>query len=275
MIASLAELFQYKDLVENLVLRDLKLRYRNSVLGFLWSLVNPLLLMLVFTVVFTVMLPNWSTPHYPIFILCAVLPWNFFNTSIMGAITTISGNGNLIKRVYFPRETLTISSVLANFVNFCLSLIVLILLILLFRMPITVWALYLPLIMAVQVLFILGVALLLATVNVFYRDTTVIMEVLMQAWFFLTPVVYPMERLPESGQILGISLSIRRLAYILNPMASIIASYRSILYGATDGSPPVPPGLDFFSRTALTALGVFLIGYLIFTRYSRRFAEEV
>ena len=275
MISKLRELYAYWELAENLVIRDLKVRYKNSVLGFLWSLLNPLLLMLVFTVVFTIMLPNLAIPKFPVFVLCALLPWNFFNTSVLGATTSIVSNGHLIKKVYFPREILPIAMVLSNFVNLLLALPVLFALIVFFRVPLNVSLVYLPLIMIVQVAFTIGMALILATLDVFYRDTGVIMEVIMQAWFFLTPVFYPVDILPEWRTLWGIALPIRRLTYILNPMASIIASYRSVLYGFTNGSPPAPPAFDFFSRTIVTSLIFLAVGYVIFTRSSHRFGEEV
>ena len=269
------ELRAFRELIGNLVVRDLKVRYKNSTLGFLWCLVNPLLLMVVFTLVFTIMIPNLSVPHFPVFVLCALLPWNFFQTSVMASLDSISGNGSLIKKVYFPREVLPISVVFANFVNFLLSIPVLFLFIFLAKIPITIWILYLPLIMLTQVIFTLGIALILATLNVFYRDTSVIMEVLMQVWFFMTPVFYPIDVLPETSMLWGMALPIRRLIYILNPMASIIASYRSVLYGFIGGGPPAAPAFDFFTRTFVTAVLCFVIGYAFFTRYSHRFAEEI
>ncbi|NLD44711.1 MAG: ABC transporter permease [Chloroflexi bacterium] len=275
MTAKIRELLGYRELIENLVIRDLKVRYKNSVLGFLWSLVNPLLLMLVFTVVFTVMLPNVEIPRFPVFVLCSLLPWNFFNASLIGAVNSITQNGHLIKKVYFPREILPISVVFSNLANFLLALPVLLALVLILGGRFTVWLVYLPIVMAVQVCFTLGVALVLAALNVFYRDTSVIMEVIMQAWFFLTPVFYPVELLPEWKTVLGIVWPVRRLVYILNPMASIIATYRSVIYGFVDGSPPAPVAWDFFTRTALTAVLVLLAGYWFFTRYSHRFGEEV
>lgn len=275
MIAKARELLSYRELIESLVMRDLKVRYKNSVLGFLWSLLNPLLLMLVFTVVFTVMAPNTTIRDFPAFILCALLPWNFFSTAMSGAVNSIVHNGHLIKKVYFPREVLPISVVLSNLVNFLLALPVLFLFLAIFRIPFTIWLVYLPVIMAVQVAFVIGIALILATVNVFYRDTAVILEVVLQAWFFLTPVFYPAEFLPEWRTVLGLALPVRRLTYILNPMASIVASYRSVLYGFANGAPPAPPAWDFFSRTVLTALVCLIIGFVVFARYSRRFGEEV
>jgi len=271
----LRELYDYRDLLFNLVVRDIKVRYKNSFLGFLWSLVNPLLLMLVFTTVFTVMLPNLSVPKFPVFVLSALLPWNFFNTSVIGSIGSIVNNGHLIKKVYFPREILPISVVLSNFVNLVLALPVLIIFIILFKIPITLSLLFLPLVMLTQIIFTIGISLILSTLNVFYRDTGIIMEVIMQAWFFLTPVVYPLEILPEWGYVLGMGLPIRRITYILNPMASIIATYRSVLYGYVNGSPPTAPAPDFFIRTLVTAIAVLVVGYWYFTRKSRYLGEEI
>ncbi|RMI27757.1 MAG: ABC transporter permease, partial [Calditrichaeota bacterium] len=169
----------------------------------------------------------------------------------------------------FPRESLPVSVVLANLINFLLSLVVLFGLILAFGMPISRWILLLPLVIAVQVIFTIGFALIMATANVFYRDTQIIMEVVMMAWFFLTPIFYPVEILPRNYLLWGMSFDVWRWVNILNPMASIIATYRVILYSAA------PPDIYFFMRTLVTAVGTLVVGALIFYRYSRTFAEEV
>jgi ABC-type polysaccharide/polyol phosphate export permease len=205
-----------------------------------------------------------------------VLPWNFFSTAVMGGINSIVGNAHLIKKVYFPWEALPLSTVLANLVNFLLSLLVLFVFILFYRIGFTPWLLaYLPLIVLVQVMFILGLSMILATLNVYYRDTAVIMEVLLLAWFFLTHIFYPIDILPKHYSIFGMGWDIHRLTYILNPMASVIAAYRDILYGSIAGGPPGPPALDFLGRTAITSVGVLAVGYSVFCRYSKSFAEEV
>ncbi len=263
-----AELWRYRELVRNLVLRDLKARYKNSILGFVWSLLNPVLMMLVFTVVFTVMLPT-NIPKFPVFILCGILPWNWFSGSVGGAVHTIVANAGLIKKIYFPREALPVSLVLSNGVNFLLALLVLFPLMLIFQTPITPWLLFLPILIVIQMIFTLGVALIVATLNVFFRDTGVIMEVVLQAWFFLTPVVYDIRVLPQHKLILGYDVNVQRLAYILNPIGSIIANYRDILYWG------LPPGLDFLLRTAATSVLVLVIGYWLFTHFAPQFGEEV
>jgi lipopolysaccharide transport system permease protein len=269
MKARLLELFQYRELIRNLVIRDLKVRYKNSGLGFLWSLLNPLAMMGVFTLVFTFMMPNNTIDRFPVFVLCALLPWNFFRDSLIGSIASIVTNAPLIKKVYFPREVLPLAVVLSNLVNFLLALSVLFAMLLVFRVRLTAWALLLPLVIGTQLIFTLGLGFALSTANVFYRDTAMIMDVVMLAWFFVTPIFYPIGILPQQRLLFGLDLNIHRLTYILNPMASIISTYRVILY---HGARPAP---DFFFRTFVTAVVILVLGYLIFTRHSKVFAEEV
>ncbi|MCC9076242.1 ABC transporter permease [Litorilinea aerophila] len=265
----LAELYHYRELIRNLVISELKARYKNSVLGFIWSLLNPLGMMLVFTVVFGVLWPNGQIEKYPIFLLCGLLPWNYFAASINSSMHSIVGNGQLIKKVYFPREVLPIATVLAQLVNFLLAFLVLFAVLLVFRSQFSPWLWMLPIVILIQTCFTLGMALILSTLHVFYRDTVMVMDVVLLAWFFLTPVFYSVQQLPPSYHMLGLELNIRRLAYILNPMASLVNVYRDLLYYG------YRTNLDFFLRTAATALIVLVIGYWFFTRYSDRFGEEV
>lgn len=269
MIQRLSELVRYRELIRNLVIRDLKVRYKNSVLGFLWSLLNPLAMMGVFTVVFTLMMPNNTIENFPVFVLCALLPWNFFRDSVMSAIHSIVGNSSLIKKVYFPREVLPLSVVLSNMVNFLLALLVLFAMLFVFRIRLTVWALLLPLVILTQLIFTLGLSFLLSTAHVFYRDTAMIMDVVLLAWFFITPIFWDIGILPHHRIVFGFDVNVHRLTYILNPMASLISTYRIILYNG------VRPAPDFFLRTFVTAVLILVIGYWILVRHSRVFAEEV
>jgi lipopolysaccharide transport system permease protein len=262
------ELWQYRELVYNLVVRDLKVRYKNSILGIVWSLVNPLLMMAVYTVVFK-LIGQAGQPNYPVFILCALLPWNLFSSSVSQATDSIITAAPLINKVYFPREVLPISSVLSNLVNFLIALPVFFLLAWIMGNSVTLHAALLPVIILIEIAFTLGITLITSTLNVFYRDTRHVLDVLLLAWFFLTPVFYPITTVQEQRVVMGITLNMRVWLRRLNPMASIIASYRDILYWGTF------PGLDFLLRTALTAVTVLIIGYLFFLRYSPRFSEEV
>ncbi|MBI5566764.1 MAG: ABC transporter permease [Chloroflexi bacterium] len=267
--AKLVELWRYRELIMNLTVRDLKARYKNSVLGIGWSLFNPLLMMLVFTLVYTVMLGQSNRHDYPAFILSGLLPWNFFSASIMGSTGSIVGNAHLIKKVYFPREVLPLSILLSNLVNFLIAIPVYVVLALLLGSQLTLWVAWLPVVILVQMIFALGVSFILSAANAFYRDVQQIMDVVILAWFFLTPVIWDVNMLPVSKTVWGIDLPIQRLTYILNPMASIIAAYRDVLYYGR------PIGADFFLRTAVTAIIVLLIGFAVFHRLSGRFAEEV
>lgn len=271
----LEELWRYRHLVGNLVVRDLKVRYKNSVLGFFWSLVGPLLMMLVLSVVFSFLFPNAEYRAFHVMVLVGILPWNWFNAAVAGGIGSIVNNAPLINKVYFPREVLPISIVLSELVNFLLALPVLAVIILLSGIGLTWHALWLPVIMLVQVAFTLGFVFILATANVYYRDTSMIMDVLLLAWFFLTPIFYPSSFYDQQQvEILGHTVPGSRIAFILNPLASLVSSYRVALYGSTEG-PPSNPDLLFLGRTALTALVFLVVGYWIFHRYSGQFGEEV
>jgi ABC-type polysaccharide/polyol phosphate export permease len=265
----LQELIRCRELIWQLVMRELKARYKNSVLGFLWSLLNPLGMMLVFTVVFTILMPNNQIEKFPLFLLCGLLPWEYFSAGVMVGTSSIVSNGNLVKKVYFPREALPISSVLANLINFLLAMLVLFGALIVFRARFSPYLWLLPVVIMIETWFILGVVLFLTTLNVFYRDTTMIMDVVMRAWFFLTPVVYAMEVLPRKYVLFGQTLDVHRLMYILNPMASLVQTYRDLLYWG------YRTNMDFFLRTALTAFAVLVFGYWFFVRYSKRFGEEV
>lgn len=267
MIQRIAELYQYRELLRNLVLRDLKVRYKNSVLGVLWSLLNPLLMTLVFTIVFTLMIPS-DIPNYPVFFLCGFLPWSFLAASLGGATGSIVNNSNLIKKVYFPREILPLAEVFSNLVNFLLALVVLFGMIFVTPVRLTAAVLMLPLIIFTQFMFVAGLALALSTANVFYRDTQHILQVVLQAWFFLTPIFYPITILPKSAEILGLTVDIQLWARRLNPMASLVASYQDVLYYGQ------PTGLDFFLRTFVSCLAVLVFGYFLFCRFSALFGEE-
>jgi lipopolysaccharide transport system permease protein len=265
----LGELYRYRELIRNLVASELKARYKNSALGFVWSLLNPLAMMLVFTVVFSVLAPNQQIDKYPLFVLCGLLPWYFFSDSLMSSINSVVANANLIKKVYFPREVLPIASVLAQLVNFLLAFLILFVALVIFRARFSPWLWTLPIVILIQTCLTVGIALMLSTLNVFYRDTMIVMNVVMLAWFFLTPVFYAVTTLPTSYTFYGIPLNIQRLAYILNPIASLINIYRDLLYWGSRTD------LDFFARTTVTALVVLVIGYWVFVRYSDRFGEEL
>lgn len=270
----LGELWSYRHLVGNLVIRDLKVRYKNSALGFLWSLVSPLLMMVVFWLVFSYFMAGpGAPPKYHVFVLVAILPWNWFAAAVSGGIYSIVNSASLINKVYFPREVLPASLVLSELINFLLALPVLLLIIVASGIPLTRYAAWVPVIIVIQLMFTMGVVLVLATANVYYRDTGMIMDVVLLAWFFMTPIIYDISRFSETS-LPRLGITAEQFMYYVNPMASLISSYRVVLYGSATG-PPGPPAYDFLLRTTVTSVAVLVLGYWIFQRHSHRFGEEV
>ena len=252
------EIYRFRYFLRNMVIRDLKVRYKGSALGFLWSLMNPLLMMLVLSLVFSVAF-KISMPHYPIFLLCGLLPWNFFAVSVSNATGSVVGQAGLLKKVAFPREILPLASILANLVHFGIGLLILFIFLIVFKIPLGLPALALPLVILLQVVFVLGFSLILSSLNVFYRDVQQILEVLLLVWFYLTPVFYSLSMIPGRFHRL----------YLLNPMASLVTMYRALLF--ENGWPSAKVT---FAAVAISLLA-YLFGHFVFRKFHYRFAEEL
>jgi lipopolysaccharide transport system permease protein len=228
LIPNLRRLFKYRVLIQSLVGRDLKARYRGTVLGFVWSFLNPLLLMLVYTVVFALILkprdPLFENPlMYSIYLFSGLLPWQWFLSSTLESSSVLMANGNLIKKILFPAEVLPVVTVTANLVNFLFGLPILFLLIFLFGGKLTLYVLFLPLVIVIQYVFCLGFSLLISALTVHFRDIRDILNNLMTLWFFSTPVIYSMQLGPiQSSRTLRTILS-------LNPMTHIVEGFHSSL----------------------------------------------
>ncbi len=260
LVADAREIWSYRSLLYMLVVRDIKSRYRNSVLGVLWSFLQPLGMMLVMTLVSGVV--NASTrPNWHVYVLAGLLAWNFFSASVVSGTGSVIANAALVKKIYFPRAVLPLSTVLSSLVNFLLALPVFLVVALASGHRLTEALLLLPVVIAIQTVFSAGIAFFLATLNVYYRDTQFILELGMLALFFLTPIWYDLSTVTTSSN--GVWL--RRL----NPMASIVNMYQDLMYKG------VATNADFILRTAVTALIVLVAGYLVFRRYSANFGEEV
>ncbi|HEY7675833.1 MAG TPA: ABC transporter permease [Candidatus Methylomirabilis sp.] len=253
-----AEIYRFRYFLRNMVARDLKIRYKGSVLGFLWSLMNPFLMMIVLSVVFS-MAFHIDIPNYPIFLLCALLPWNFFAASASDATGSIIAQADLIKKVPFPREILPLATILTNLVHFGIGLVVLFAFLIVFRIQVTVLVLGLPLVILIQTMFLLGFSLILSCLNVFYRDVQHILGVLLMVWFYLTPIFYSLSMIPPRFRPL----------YLLNPMASLVTMYRALLFESRVPPPAV------FAGAVISSLLMFLLGNFVFRRHSFRFAEEL
>ena len=259
------EIADYTDLLRNLVVRDLKVRYRGSIFGFAWSLLNPLLMMAVFTLVFQVLAQYDDIQLYPLFLMAALVPWLFTQQALTTAMRSITSNAQLIKKVYFPRELLPMSAVMASFVNFLLAFFIFWVIGLIFGVGNTRAMLMVPLIMLLQLTLVMGLSLILAMANVFFRDTEHLVEVGMLAWFFLTPVFYSISVVPN---VTFLGLDVHRWVFMLNPMATLTTDYR---YAIMFGSFPIRHTIATIV-VAVVALG---FGWWIFRRYAHRFAEEL
>ncbi len=254
----LKEIYNFKNLVYNLVSRDLKVKYKGSILGFFWSLLNPLIMLIVYTVAFKYII-KIRVENFPLFFLCGFLPWMFLSLSLSMAVSSIKDNANLVKKVYFPREILPLSIVMSNLVQFLLTFVILIPALILFKIELGLPLLFLPLIILLQLAFTLGLAFILSSLNVFFSDIRHLLEIFLQIWFWLTPIIYPVEFVPERFQTL----------YRLNPAVMFVESYRnSLLYNQ-------PLSGSTLISLFLVSVVFLLIGYVIFNSYNRRFAEEI
>ncbi|MEM7333729.1 MAG: ABC transporter permease [Chloroflexota bacterium] len=272
-ITYLRSLADYQYLLKNLVRRDLTARYKNSLLGVLWSLLTPLFMMLVYTVLFTVLRPGNQIRLFYIFILSGLVPW-LFNASTIGSGTvSVTSNASLVKKVYFPRLLLPLSAMLSSFVNFLLAFGILIVFLFISGIGITIHALWVPVILLIQMIFMLGVSMVLSALNVFYRDVRMIMDVVLLAWFFLTPVFYPLEDFNNQAQLMGVQFDAARIMRWINPMASIVDGYRTVLWGTLTSDGPASMEPLNLLRTFLTAVIVFAIGLTVFRRYEHLFGE--
>jgi lipopolysaccharide transport system permease protein len=261
MFQQVATLFRYRPLIQSLVGRELKARYRGSVLGFLWSFVNPLLQLLTYGLVFTKILPSSHGPEiepFLLFFFCGLLPWTWFQTSLAESSGVLIGGGNLIKKVLFPAEVLPVVTVLANLVHFILGLPALLVFLVLYR-RLSWSALLLPLPVLVQLVFTLGLALLISALTVHFRDIQSILTHLLQLWFFSSPVLY------YYGGLSGWTRALMRL----NPMSHLLVSYQQILF---HGSFDHWKGLGL---TALASVVFFAFGSFLFDRLRDTLAEEV
>lgn len=275
-LPKLQELWQYRELIRNLILRDLRARYKGSALGYLWTQLAPLGMMLVYVIVFSFLLPN-GLAMFPVFIIVGLLPWNYTAEAVLSGTRSIIDNAALVKKVYFPREVLPLVAVGSSLLNFILSLpmmalvIIVVQLATLGRLNLSWSIVYLPVIMALQTIFLAGLALLLGAGAVFFRDVVHLIGIVINIWFFLTPIIYPLSTISE-----GLAA---RLIRWFNPLASIIEFYREIIYGnpVPVGLIPTPgvPALSAMLRVGLTGLIILAFGYWVFQRTSRHFGEEL
>lgn len=245
-------------LLENLVLRDFRIRYRNMSLGVLWSLLNPIVMMGVLTFVFTVLFRN-PNRQYPVFLLCGLVPLNFFTIAWLTGTTSIVDSAALVKRVPLPREIVPIAAVLSNCLHLLIQILLLLSVVLIFGNRVNIQWLWLPVIWGLEVLFACGLALITSTLNVYVRDTRYVVESINTVLFWLVPVFYSFESIPQKYADI----------YQLNPVAAMVLCLRAILMKAES------PHLETLSKLASVSVCTFALGLLIFHQGKRRFYEYI
>ena len=251
-------LYEYRELLKSSIKKDVGGKYKNSVLGVLWSFLYPLLQIAVYAIVFPLIMRS-NMENYTVFVCCGLIPWNFFSTAISRSSFTMIENGNILKKVYFPREILPISVVTSEAVNFVISTIIILAFVLGSGMGLTWYVVFYPLILLVQYVLLIGISLFVSTITVYFRDLQHFIGIALQLLFYATPIVYATNIIPESYQWI----------LRLNPMTFIIDGYRSIFYYQQQ------PDFMTLGMTLLISVVLCVVGYLLFNKLQKRFAEEL
>lgn len=256
---TLKEIYAYRQMIYSLVKRDLRGRYKGSALGFLWTFINPLLQLMVYTIVFSVILKAGIEKYY-LFLFVALVPWLFFSTCLTGGTNCIMAQQDMVKKIYFPREVLPISYVISQFVNMLLTFMTIFVVIIISGIGINAASLlYLPMIMIVEFILALGMAMLVSALTVYFRDLEYILSIVSMIWMYLTPIMYGVEQVPKK---------IMTIFYI-NPMTPIVIAYRDILYYKRI------PEIATLGHAFILGIVILIIGCFTFNRLKRHFAEEL
>lgn len=260
MITYLKELISFRELLFTWTKRDFKVRYSQSILGAAWAIIQPLSLMIVFSVIFSTFLkvPTGGIP-YPVFAYTALLPWTFFSNSLSFAIPSLVGNMNLVSKIYFPREILPLSSIFVCLIDFLISVSILVMLFVWYRTPIGWSVLLAPFILLIQIVLIYGISLLASAINVFYRDVRFIIPLVLQVWMYLSPIIYPANLVPEW----------LKPFYFINPMAVIIDSYRRLLLYQQ------MPDWPYLGLTIVISFALLFFSYRYFKISEKQFADLI
>ena len=257
-MGNLKELYAYREMIISLVRKDLRTRYKGSVLGFLWTFVNPLLQLIVYSVVFSVIMRVQMDKYY-IYMFVGLLPWIFFCNCVQGGANSVMAGQDLIKKIYFPRLVLPIATVSAAFMNMLFSMVVMFAALFVSGKGITMQIIYLPLLLLLLYFLGLGLAFVFSACNVYLRDLEHILGIITMSMFYVTPVIYPVSMVPE--RFLKI--------LFLNPMTPMVMAFQDVLYYQR------APHLDTLIIVVAYALIALVAGYFIFQRLQRNFVEEL
>jgi len=264
----LKELYTRREVLLNLVMRDLEVKYKGSVIGIFWSLLNPVMMLLIYTVVFRYVI-GMNVKNFPIFFMCGFLPWVFLSNSVTMAAPSVVNNPNLVRKVYMPRAIIPLSAMAACLVEFVMTLVILLLALPLFGHAPGLAAFLLPLIVIAQAVFVGGLALLFSASTVHFRDIKHLLDVLLIVWFWLTPIIYPLSKVQSLDLPWPLLNSIVAGLISYNPMSVFVSVYRAVLLQNS-----LPPATTI-AMLLIYAFGAAAIGWILFSRSSARFAEVV
>ena len=250
--------FDYPYLLQQMVMKDFKVRYRNMSLGVFWSLLNPLVMMGVLTFVFTKLFKS-QIPNYPLFVLCGLVPYTFFQIALTTGTTSLLDNVNLVKRVPVPREVVPVSTVLANVLHLLIQIGLLLALVLVFGAGINIHWLWLPVIWFLEILFVCGLVMVTSALHVYVRDTRYVVESTLTVMFWVVPIFYPLSSVPQEY----------RNVYQFNPVSALVLALRNILL---DGE---SPSAVLLGKLTVVSIGMLIVGFLFFRRIRRRFYDFV
>lgn len=256
------DLYNYRELLKSNVKKDIRGKYKGSFLGILWSFVSPLLMTLVYALVFPFLMRGSQYDSYTTFLIIGILPWTWFTTSIAQGTYCVIGNGGILKKVYFPREILPISVVSSGMINYLIQCIIILIFVIINHRPITIYLLFLPLIILAQYLFTLGIIFITSAVNVYIRDFEYIINFIIQLLFYATPILYELSMFEAAPKLMYGLMKI-------NPMAVLITSYRDIFYWGN------MPHIKALLVLVLASFILCAIGLFIFRKLSKGFAEEI
>lgn len=255
----LQEIFDYREMIFSLIKRDLRGRYKGSVLGFLWTFLNPLFQLVVYTIVFSIIM-RMNYDKYYLFLFVALIPWIFFSTSVVGGAGCIWTQKDMVNKIYFPREVLPIAHVTCQLVNMLLSFVVVLFVIVITGHGVNFMAfLYLPIIILVEYLLALGLTFIASAVTVFLRDVEYVLGIIMMAWQFLSPVMYGVDMVPKELEPI----------FSINPMTAILVAYRDIFYYKQI------PQLNTLLQATFLGIVFLVIGVIVFEKLKKHFSEEM
>ena len=252
-------LYDYRELLKTSISKDIRGKYKNSILGVMWSFLNPLLQIAVYALVFPLLMRGGGIENYTVFICCGLIPWTFFSTAISRTSFTIIENGNIVKKVYFPREILPISVVTSEAVNFIISTIIIIVFVLGYGVGISKYIIFYPIVLLIQYFLLIGISFIVSSVTVYFRDLQHFIGIALQLLFYATPIVYSIQTIPEQY----------RWILKINPMTYIIEGYRDIFYNQC------MPDMKMLGIVLAIGIATWIIGYIIFNKLQKKFAEEL